>query len=134
MNMTTDSLMQEAAKRGAKIGIDTEIMADALVAQRKGKTFTVEFERVCEGSFYRCAVEAGTTVLYINTDHPFYVDLYLGASTETQAALEVTLACLGLAELESGDKDLYARERHLWSQRYRKALQVLKDMTEREDQ
>jgi hypothetical protein len=124
-----DSLHQEAADRARKVGISPELMEAALRAERGGRPYVVELEDKGYGSFYRITVEGPSRILYINTGHPFFTEMYMGEGTTPAArdSLEVFLWCLGLSELEASEADqvTYAQERHRWSQELAIALPLL---------
>jgi hypothetical protein len=126
---TADSLHQEAIRRAQKVGISPELMELALRAQRGDRPYVVELEDNGHTSFYRITIEGPSRILYINTGHPFFTEMYMGEGS-TQAfrdGLEVFLWCLGLAELEASEADqvTYAQERHRWSQELAIALPLL---------
>lgn len=127
------NLEQEARKRAGKAGVKPEAMERELVAERQGRTHSVETEDMPGAPFYRCVQEGGTRVLYLNVAHRFYTDLYSGpgSTPALRAGLEVLLWTLGEAEVdadpESDRRHFYERERaSVWSPHLADALKVLK--------
>jgi hypothetical protein len=91
--------------------------------------YRVEFEKAPRHPFFRVTRHAGARVLFLNTAHPFYDELYDGpvSTPELRSSLEILLFSLGdvmLAEPED------ARERSRlqlvsWSNRLEAALGML---------
>jgi hypothetical protein len=95
-------------------------------------TSEVEAEDLPGGALYRCAQEGATRVLYLNTAHPFYTELYSGpgSTPRLRAGLEVLLWALvnGEVDADAGTdrRQFYERERvSVWSPEVADALQVL---------
>ena len=84
------------------------------------KRYTVELESAKEGPFYRTSYLGENTVIYINTDHPFYNDIYaaLDESPNEQVALDLLLFALSRGERQSGPEGQlwYKSQRVSWSQ------------------
>jgi hypothetical protein len=127
--MTTDSLHQEAAARGRRAGISSDLMEAALRAQRQDRPYVVEYEDKPCMPFYRVTLEGPSRILYINTAHPFFTELYAapGATRRFRDGLEVFLWCLGICELQAAapDQATYVQERRLWSGDLAIALPIL---------
>lgn len=126
------NLEQEARKRAGKAGLNPEKVERDLEAEREGTTREVEPEDLPGGPFFRCVQEGGTRVLYLNTAHPFYTELYQGPSSSPRlrAGLEVLLWALANPEVEaepgSSRRQFYERERaSVWSPEVADALKVL---------
>lgn len=82
------------------------------------KTYTVELESTKEGPFYRTAVLGDNTIVYINTDHPFYADIYSPLDEmPQQVSLELLLFALARGERQAGEegKKWYQAQRAVWS-------------------
>lgn len=125
----TDSLAAEARERAAKARIAPDLMETALLAARAGRPYVVELEDKTAGSFYRVTQEGPTRVLYINTAHPFFTQVYMapGSTVRYRAGLELLLWVLGTAELDAdaAGRAAYVIERHAWSQALAPALEAL---------
>lgn len=128
----TDSLRQEARARAARARVSPELMEAALLAQRAGRPYVVEQEDAGHGLFFRCTEEGPSRVLYINTGHPFFTQVYAapGATDRFRAGLELLLWTLGTAELDASEADqhVYAIERGAWSRALRPALEALAEI------
>lgn len=93
-------------------------------ARRRALTFpyVLELENNPEGPFYRTLMAGPTTYVYLNTDHPFYADIYapLALSEPNQGAktgIELLLFALARAERQASEdtQDFYRHERNEWS-------------------
>jgi hypothetical protein len=127
-----DNLSREATKRAGKAGLDAKDVERDLIARREGSTRLVEPEDMPGAPFFRCVQEGGTRVMYLNTAHPFYSQLYQGptASPRLRAGLEVLLWALANAELDAHPgterRQFYERERaSVWSPELADSLQEL---------
>jgi hypothetical protein len=141
-----DTLEGEAISRARKVGIRADLMKAALREQRRGRKFVVEFEDVPEGSFYRPAIEGDTNMLYINIDHPFFLDVYMGERVEDadpdeeyteaelheaamhRAKIELMLWAMATGEIEATGDNVkrYVQERVQWSRMLRASLLELR--------
>ena len=78
------------------------------------------------------------TVVYLNTGHRFYTDVY-GALSEDDVAIrsgiEALLVCIARAELSKGgdDRVFYMQERAAWSEDLAKALEIIPQLLSQED-
>jgi hypothetical protein len=78
------------------------------------------------------------TVVYLNTGHRFYTDVY-GALGEDDVAIrsgiEALLVCIARAELSKGgdDRVFYMQERAAWSEDLAKALEIIPQLLSQED-
>jgi len=78
------------------------------------------------------------TVVYLNTGHRFYTDVY-GALGENDVAIrsgiEALLVCIARAELSKGgdDRVFYMQERAAWSEDLAKALEIIPQLLSQED-
>jgi len=128
-----DSLRQEAAARAKRAGVSPAAIEQALLAERAGRPYAIEFENHVGGSFYRVTQEGGTRVLYLNEAHPFFLNVYAlpGNDARTRAGIELFLWTLGIAELEAGTagQAAYVTERFTWSQYLALALPKLAELT-----
>lgn len=133
MTTPTDSLYQEARERAKKVNVAPDLMALAIRGERKDRPYVVEFESKVAGPFFRVTQEGPSKVLYINMDHPFFLDTYMapGSTVRYRDALEVFLWTLGLCELEAPDERtrlFYLQERQGWSERLRVAVPILAEL------
>jgi hypothetical protein len=84
------------------------------------KRYTIELESAKEGPLYRTAYLGENTLVYLNTDHPFYSEIYssLDDSPSEQIALELFLFALARGERQAGpDGQIWYRgQRTVWSQ------------------
>jgi hypothetical protein len=78
------------------------------------------------------------TIVYLNTGHRFYTDVY-GALSEDDVAIrsgiEALLVCIARAELSKGgdDRVFYMQERAAWSEDLAKALEIIPQLLSQED-
>ena len=130
-----ENLKQEARRRAAKSGVDTQTVERDLVARAEGNLHAVETEDMPGAPFFRCIQRGGQRVLLLNQAHPFYTDLYAGngSSPRLRAGLEVLLWTLGEAEVdadpESDRRRFYERERaSVWTPYLGEALTTLRSI------
>ena len=85
----------------------------------KNKPFTIELEPAKEGPFYRTAWLGESTILYVNTDHPFFGEIYsaLDENPGAQIGVELLLFALARGERQAGPdgKMWYHSQRAVWS-------------------
>jgi hypothetical protein len=78
------------------------------------------------------------TIVYLNTGHRFYTDVY-GALREDDVAIrsgiEALLVCIARAELSKGGEErvFYMQERAAWSEDLAKALEIIPQLLSQED-
>lgn len=128
--MTTDSLRQEAHERAKQARISVELMEEALLKERAGRPYIVEFEDKTEGPAFRVTQEGPSRILYINLDHPFFIEFYAHEQTTAaeRAAIELFCWTLGIGALEADTEELrlfYAREGNVWHRQWRVAFREL---------
>jgi len=85
----------------------------------KSKLFTIELESSKEGPFYRTVYLGTNTIVYLNTDHPFYSELYAVLDdNEAQNSVQLLLFALARGERQSGEEGQlwYMTQRSIWSQ------------------
>ena len=91
--------------------------------------YRVEFEAMPDRAFFRVGRHGGARILYLNTTHRFYEELYDGpASTpELRSSLEVLLFSLGDVMLEGSEETQARNQTQLmsWSRRLDLALGML---------
>jgi hypothetical protein len=85
-----------------------------------GRPYRVREESLPGAPFFRVEPVGGQTVLYLNTAHRFYTDVYAGPGTTPRfrAALEIMLFVIGECEIDAdGERKLfYRKERMAWSE------------------
>ena len=128
----------EAQRRARDKGLPVDEVRTDLLAEIEGRPYKVREERTEGGPFYRPEQLGGQFVLWLNTAHRFYADVYAGAEStpHLRAALELLLFTLGEAELDSdGDRRLfYQTERQsVWPSRLSVLLDLLGQHTGIED-
>jgi hypothetical protein len=91
--------------------------------------YRVEFEAMSDRPFFRVGRHGGARILYLNTTHRFYEEIYDGpASTpELRSSLEVLLFSLGDVMLESSEETQVRNQTQMmsWSRRLDLALGML---------
>lgn len=85
----------------------------------ESKLFTIELESAKEGPFYRTAYLGQNTIVYVNTDHGFYKDLYSAVedNPDGRQAVEMLLFALARGERMAGPQgqSWYVNQRNVWS-------------------
>lgn len=126
------NLEREAHRRAAASGLDPRVVEKDMLEQQVNASHAVELEDLPGAPFFRCVQQGGQRVLYLNSSHPFYTDLYRGqrSTPKLRAGLEVLLWALGEAEVEadpeSDRRQFYSRERaSVWSPFLSDALTAL---------
>jgi hypothetical protein len=123
--------LNKAIKQKAKeIGIEENIIKQALEAEAENRPYKVDFFDEEEGPFFRPKQIGGQVVIYINTAHRFYSDMYQNPKTTTyfKNALALLLFSLGISELRVSEqrKQWYQQERqYAWSRNLGSALEKL---------
>lgn len=124
-----EAVQAEAERKALEAGVPVEVVIDRLLQDISSRPYALVTASVPGGAFYRPELYGGQRRVILNTDHPFYTDLYAGpASTrEARSALEVLLFVLADAELDArGEREeFYDSERLWWSQRLKTALREL---------
>jgi hypothetical protein len=122
-------LEQEARRRAEQTGLPFEEIAARLRSEVKGHPYKVVEESHPGAPFYRVDQVGGQKLLFLNTAHRFYTDVYAGpeSTTRLRAALEILLFVMGECELDATDdrKRFYETERVEWSIRLTPALDLL---------
>ena len=129
---------EEANRRVRDKGIPIDDARAELLAETEGRPYRIREERGVGGPFYRPEQLGGQFVIWLNTAHRFYTDVYAGpeSTPHLRAALEILLFTLGEAELNSdGDRRLfYQTERQsMWSGRLSVLLDLLSQHSGVED-
>ncbi len=132
------NLRNEAKRRSRERQQPIKDSVAELEAEIEGEPYKVRRERVPGGPFYRPEQLGGQFVLWINTAHRFFTDVYAGADStpHLRDALDLVLFTLGEAELNSNtDKRLfYQTERQMaWSHRLTTLLELLENQSGKQD-
>lgn len=132
-----ENLKREVERRAKETGLPSADIERELIAEVNGRPYKVVEERMPGAPFYRMEQMGGQKVLYINTAHRFYTDVYAGpdSTPRLRAALELVLFVLGECELdaEKDRRSFYETERGEWSNRLRLALEQLNKMDDVRD-
>lgn len=92
------------------------------------KQFTIELESAKEGPFYRTSYLGDSTIVYVNTDHPFYTTVFaaLDDIPNAQIGVELLLFALARGERSAGldGKNWYQSQRMVWSAALRAYLNL----------
>lgn len=87
----------------------------------QSKLYTIELESAKEGPFYRIECLLGSTIVYVNTDHEFYTELYSKVEDNPDASTAVSHLLFALARgermsmNESEGRKWYQSQRSIWS-------------------
>ena len=124
-----ERFQQEVEKRSRESGVPREQVESELLVEAKTNPYKVTERSLPGGPFFSVEQVGGQRVLYLNTAHRFYTDLYAGpeSTPRLRAALEVLLFVLGESELDAaGERQLfYQAERMYWSTRLHVVLDRL---------
>lgn len=142
-------LEEEIRRQTAASGRPISEVERELQIDMKGRPYKVEFEHMPGAPFYRFDQPAGVfpksgaeapaqKVLYINTAHRFYTDLYAApdATLQVRSALEVLLFVMGDSELDASDdrRRWYEVEHWEWSRGPNLAFDLLRQFNNIEEQ
>lgn len=121
---------REVDRRTQESGMPRDQVERQLESETKERKYRVDTSEELKGApFFRVAQVGPQKVLYLNTAHRFYRDVYGGPeSTEWfRSALEVLLFSIGSGELGAEDDRLvfYETERGVWSTELNAALAEL---------
>ncbi len=87
----------------------------------QGKLYTIELESAKEGPFYRIECLLSNTIVYVNTDHEFYTELYSKVEDIPDASMAVSHLLFALARgermtmTEPEGRKWYHGQRSVWS-------------------
>lgn len=115
-----DNFEQRVKRLVADTGVPEEQVREAQERLDAKKPYRVDFaDLTADMPFYTPTMDGTQTVLEINTEHPWYTEVYLRLSEneEMRSALEFTLFVLGTCELDSTAQArvFYRNERRTWS-------------------
>jgi hypothetical protein len=132
------ALAVEIARQATLLGVPPKVVEAKLEEEARNRPYKVEFESVPEGPFFRVWQLGGQKILYLNTKHRFFTDVYSGpeSTPRLRASLELLLFVIGECELDAlGDRSLFYRtERSEWSKQLTIALELLNDIANVRDQ
>jgi hypothetical protein len=124
-----ERLEQNARKRAETTGRSEDEERKQLLLELEGRDFKVEHVSIPGGSFFHTDFLGTTKVLYINRNHRFYEDFYIGpkSSPEVRAALEVVLLAIADSILDAPEETarIYKVEVPQWSMKIDLALEHL---------
>lgn len=120
------NLDREIRRRAEEAQVAPAVVEEAVKKEVQEHPFRLVREASPEGPFYRVKQIGSQTVVYLNTAHRFFTDLYAGPKSNPalRAALEVMLFAIGGCELDAAPDfaKFYQQERHEWSRRLDVAL------------
>jgi len=120
---------REVERRTRLSGMPREEVERQLEVETTERPYRLQTESMVGAPFFRVEQVGPQKVLYLNTAHRFYKDVYAGAdsSPRLRAGLEVVLFAIGACEIGAeGDRlTFYETERGLWSARLNAALAQL---------
>ena len=120
---------REVERRTRLSGMPREEVERQLEVETTERPYRLQTESMVGAPFFRVEQVSAQKVLYLNTAHRFYKDVYAGpdSSPRLRAALEVVLFAIGACEIGAeGDRQtFYETERGLWSARLNTALAQL---------
>jgi hypothetical protein len=126
-----------AEKRAAETGQSVLKVEDQLRLELQDRLYKVAHENVPGGLFFRVEQMGGTALLFLNSAHRFYADLYTGADSTpaVRAALEVLLFSIGDCINEAPDQThaIYDLEVPEWSKKLEYALTQLSRRVSHDD-
>ncbi len=120
---------REVERRARLSGMPKEEVERQLEVETTERPYRLETESMVGAPFFRVSQVGPQKVLYLNTAHRFYKDVYAGpdSSPRLRAGLEVVLFAIGACEIGAeGDRlTFYETERGAWSARLNIALAQL---------
>jgi len=123
------ALEREIERRTAESGVAQEQVKRQVEEETKKNPYKVVEESLKGAPFFRVEQVGPQKVLYLNTAHRFYRDVYAGddSTPRLRAALEIVLFAIGVGEIDAEDDRLtfYETERGAWSTRLDLALAQL---------
>lgn len=127
-----EGFQRELERRSEVAGVSKDIIEPQLRTELTTRKYRVAEESMTGAPFYRVEQMGGQKVLYLNTAHRFYRDVYAGpdSTPRLRYALEVVLFVLGESELEATQerRKFYESERAHWSTQLNTALDDLNDI------
>lgn len=127
-----ESFNREVERRSTESGVPKDQVKEQLEKETKERPYRVQPESMPGAPFFRMDQIGGQKLLYLNTAHRFYKDIYAGpdSNPRMRAGLEVVLFAIGSGELNAeGDLlTFYETERGRWSSRLNTALTQLENI------
>jgi hypothetical protein len=120
------ALAREVERRAQESGVAEEQVKRQVEAEVKENRYKVMEESLKGAPFFRVEQVGPQKVLYLNTAHRFYRDVYAGddSTPRLRAALEIVLFAIGVGEIDAEEDRLlfYETERGAWSTQLELAL------------
>jgi hypothetical protein len=120
------ALAREVERRAQESGIPEEQVKRQVETEVNESPYKVAEESLKGAPFFRVEQVGPQKVLYLNTAHRFYRDVYAGddSTPRLRAALEIVLFAIGVGEIDAEEDRLlfYETERGAWSTRLDLAL------------
>jgi hypothetical protein len=120
---------REVDRRSRVSGMPREEVERQLEVETTERPYRLETESLVGAPFFRVEQVGPQKVLYLNTTHRFYKDVYAGpdSSPRMRAGIEVVLFAIGACEIGAEDdrQTFYETERGAWSARLNSALDQL---------
>ena len=132
-----EALEQEVQRRAEESGVARDTIEAQILSDAQENPFRVRQEKLPGAPFYRVQQLGGQRVLFLNTAHRFYIDVYAGpdSTPRSRASLEILLFAIGATELEASDERqaFYEMEKGAWSDRLTAALRALESIDSARD-
>ena len=113
------ALAREIERRAQESGVAEDQVKSQVEAEVKENRYKVVEESLKGAPFFRVEQVGPQKVLYLNTAHRFYRDVYAGddSTPRLRAALEIVLFAIGVGEIDAEEDRLlfYETERGAWS-------------------
>lgn len=127
-----EAFEREAERRANESGVPRNQVERQLEAETKAKPYELKYESHQGAPFFRVEQLGPQKVLYLNTSHRFYKDVYAAPESthRMRSALEVVLFAIGAGEVDAEDERrlFYETERGAWSARLNVALSQLENI------
>lgn len=115
-----DNFQERVKRLASETGVSEDQVREAQERLDTNKPYRIDFADLTDDMpFYVPKMDGTQTVLEINTEHPWYREVYLRLADdpEMRSALELMLFVLGACELDSSGQArvFYRNERRAWS-------------------
>jgi hypothetical protein len=132
-----EALDHEVQRRAEESGVTPAKIEAEILSDAEENPFRVRQEKLPGAPFYRVQQLGGQRVLFVNTAHRFYLDVYAGpdSTARSRASLEILLFAIGATELDASDERqrFYEMEKGAWSDRLTAALRALEEIDSSRD-
>jgi hypothetical protein len=132
-----EALEREVRRRAEESGVSPEQIEEQIRSDAAENPFRVRQETMPGAPFYRAQALGGQRILWINTAHRFFTDVYASpdSTNRSRAALEVVLFAIAATELDANDERqmFYEMEKGEWSARLSAALRALEEIDSARD-